>query len=156
MRRKERRQNVGVRMEPVRSFYLTLSTAAAPRLPGGDDASAKMWTLSISQFSEHDVAMAERWKNDMDGILIYVRSTWFIGYCNPINVLGTFSRQVFSLRRLPHFSLTTTRHSSLIPPTCPPDFFNKSRRNSLASPTEIDSPLRPLTTRFGPHQLRFM
>jgi len=44
---------------------------AAPSLPGGDDPSAKMWSLSISQFSEHDAAMAERWKNDMDGILIY-------------------------------------------------------------------------------------
>jgi len=59
------------------SFYLTfkflfLYIAAAPSLPGGDDPSAKMWALSISQASEHDLAMAERWKNDMDGILIYV------------------------------------------------------------------------------------
>ena len=155
MRRKERRQNVSVRMESLRSFYLTLSTAAALSLPGGDGPSAKMWTLSLSQFSEHDAAMAKRWKNDMDGILIYVRSTWFIGYCNPINVLGTFSRQVSSLRRLPHFSLTATRHSGPIPPTCPLDFFNKSRRNSPASPTESGSPLRPLT-RFGPRDMRFM
>jgi hypothetical protein len=155
MRRRERRRNVSVRMESLPSFYLTLSTAAAPSLPGGDDPSAKMWSLSISQFSEHDAAMAERWKNDMDGILIYVRSTWFIGYCNPINVSGTFSRQVSSPRRLPHFSSTATSYSSPIPPTCPPDFFNKSRRNSLASPTVIDSPLRPLT-RFGPRDMRFM
>jgi hypothetical protein len=73
MKRKERRQNVGVRMELLPS-YLTLSTAFAPSLPGDDhvDPSAKMWALSISQSSEHDTAMAKRWKNDMDGILIYV------------------------------------------------------------------------------------
>lgn len=90
MRRKERQQNVGihVHVQFLRPFYLTfyLSTGAAPSLPGGDDPSAKMWSLSISQASEHDLAMAERWKSDMDGILIYVRSTWFIDDSNPINV----------------------------------------------------------------------
>jgi hypothetical protein len=153
MKRKERRQIVGFRKESLPP-YLTLSTAPAPS-DDRVDPSAKMWTLSISHFSEHDAAMAKRWKNDMDGILIYVRSTWFIGYSNPINVLETSSRQVFSLPRLPHFSSTATSYSSLIPPTCPPDFFYKSRRNSPASPTKIDSPLRPLTTPFGPNDMRF-
>jgi hypothetical protein len=32
-----------------------------------------MWALCIAQAEEHDTAMVERWKADMDGILIYVR-----------------------------------------------------------------------------------
>ncbi|KAH9048803.1 hypothetical protein EDB84DRAFT_1455772 [Lactarius hengduanensis] len=35
------------------------------------DPSSKMWTLCISQADKHDTAMVERWKADMDGILIY-------------------------------------------------------------------------------------
>ena len=48
-------------------------TQAAAALPGGDDPSAKMWALSISHSGQHDDAMIDRWKNDMDGILVYVR-----------------------------------------------------------------------------------
>jgi hypothetical protein len=33
-----------------------------------------MWALCIAQADEHDTAMVERWKADMDGILIYVRT----------------------------------------------------------------------------------
>jgi hypothetical protein len=39
----------------------------------GDDPSSKMWILSITHADKHDSAMVERWKADMDGILIYVR-----------------------------------------------------------------------------------
>jgi hypothetical protein len=39
----------------------------------GDDPSSKMWILSITRADKHDSAMVERWKADMDGILIYVR-----------------------------------------------------------------------------------
>ena len=39
----------------------------------GDDLSSKMWILSITHADKHDSAMVERWKADMDGILIYVR-----------------------------------------------------------------------------------
>ncbi|KAI9460120.1 hypothetical protein BJY52DRAFT_1263070 [Lactarius psammicola] len=35
------------------------------------DPSSKMWGLCISQADKHDTAMVERWKADMDGILIY-------------------------------------------------------------------------------------
>jgi hypothetical protein len=41
--------------------------------PPGDDPSTKMWVLSISHADKHDSEMVERWKDDMDGILIYVR-----------------------------------------------------------------------------------
>ena len=39
----------------------------------GDDPSSKMWILSITHADKHDSGMVERWKADMDGILIYVR-----------------------------------------------------------------------------------
>ena len=42
--------------------------------PASDDPSTKMWLLSISQADKYDAAIAEGWKADMDGILIYVRS----------------------------------------------------------------------------------
>ncbi|KAH9005865.1 hypothetical protein EDB86DRAFT_2876669 [Lactarius hatsudake] len=35
------------------------------------DPSSKMWALCISKADKHDTAMVERWKADMDGILIY-------------------------------------------------------------------------------------
>jgi hypothetical protein len=38
-----------------------------------DDPSSMMWALCISKTDKHDTAMAERWKADMDGILLYVR-----------------------------------------------------------------------------------
>jgi len=50
-----------------------LSTRSATDLTGGDEPSANMWALSISHATKHDAAMIDRWKSDMDGILIYVR-----------------------------------------------------------------------------------
>jgi hypothetical protein len=40
----------------------------------GDDPSSSltMWTFSIAHADKHDRDMVERWKDDMDGILIYV------------------------------------------------------------------------------------
>lgn len=38
-----------------------------------DDPSTKMWLLSISLADKYDAAMAEGWKADMGGILVYVR-----------------------------------------------------------------------------------
>jgi hypothetical protein len=40
---------------------------------GSDDPCTKMWLLSILQAAKNDAAIAEGWKADMDGILIYVR-----------------------------------------------------------------------------------
>ena len=37
------------------------------------DPSSKMWAFCTAQADEHDTAMVDRWKADMDGILIYVR-----------------------------------------------------------------------------------
>ena len=46
----------------------------APSNPTSDDPSPKMWLLSVSQADKHDAVVAEGFKADMDGILIYVRS----------------------------------------------------------------------------------
>jgi hypothetical protein len=40
-----------------------------------------MWVLSISHADKHDAEMVERWKDDMDGILIYVRFKRLVGVC---------------------------------------------------------------------------
>jgi hypothetical protein len=36
--------------------------------------SSKIWSLYISEAEKHDRALAESWKGDMDGILIFVSS----------------------------------------------------------------------------------
>ena len=51
-------------------LLLPTLSAAGPLHDAG--SSVKMWQLSISHATQHDTAMADRWKNDMDGILIYV------------------------------------------------------------------------------------
>ncbi|KAI0247268.1 hypothetical protein BJV78DRAFT_1285694 [Lactifluus subvellereus] len=43
----------------------------APDPLESNDPSSKMWAFCISQAENHDTATAERWKADMDGILIY-------------------------------------------------------------------------------------
>ena len=53
-------------------FNIEFLPLAVPPGPG-DDPSTKMWVLSISHADKHDSEMVERWKDDMDGILIYVR-----------------------------------------------------------------------------------
>ena len=55
----------------ISTFYNILFPPLA--IPPGDDPSTKMWVLSISHADKHDSEMVERWKDDMDGILIYVR-----------------------------------------------------------------------------------
>lgn len=52
---------------------ILLPSILAVGLSGVDNPSAKMWYLSLSHFTKHDEAMTDRWKGDMDGILIYVR-----------------------------------------------------------------------------------
>ncbi|KAH9957473.1 hypothetical protein BJV74DRAFT_420364 [Russula compacta] len=50
------------------------ATAQAPASsgsPGSDGPSMKMWDLCLTYAEKHDTAMFERWKDDMDGILIY-------------------------------------------------------------------------------------
>ena len=69
------RRKVCAHMTIVLLFSEILLPAPSPS-PAGDDPSTKMWLLSISQADKYDAALAEGWKADMDGILIYVRSTY--------------------------------------------------------------------------------
>src|SRR5579863_4152837 len=103
-----------------------------------------MWTLNISHTTKRDAAMVDRWKSDMDGILIYVRLKMAQTFGTPFTFLTTLSRRVYSLQRLLRSSLKATSTSSLMHLKYPRGFFNESRRNSLGSPTENDSPLRLL------------
>ena len=34
-----------------------------------------MWTLSLSQFEKYDQEITDRWKNDTDGVLVFVRNS---------------------------------------------------------------------------------
>ena len=59
------------RLGSVSKIVLFPPVASLPA--SGDDPSSKMWILAIAHADKHDGAMVERWKADMDGILIYVR-----------------------------------------------------------------------------------
>ena len=63
---------------------LTPYAYPAPDHLESNDPSSKMWAFCISQAEKHDTAMAERWKADMDGILIYVRTDRII-FDSPIH-----------------------------------------------------------------------
>jgi hypothetical protein len=43
-----------------------------------DDPSNKIWAVYVTEASLHDKDLVERWKSDMDGILIFVRIAIFI------------------------------------------------------------------------------
>jgi uncharacterized membrane protein len=42
-------------------------------------ASAKLWAVYISEAEKYDKAMVERWRTDMEGLLIFVSVTWVKG-----------------------------------------------------------------------------
>ena len=156
-RKRERCPKVHFYVELLRRFsdIQFPSALSTTGLTGGDEPSANMWTLNISHAAKHDAAMVDRWKSDMDGILIYVRLKMAQTFGTPVTFLTTLSRRAYSLRRLPRSSLKATSISSLIHLKYLPGFFNKSRRNSPGSPTEHDSPLR-LLKHFGLNVMLFM
>ena len=63
--------HIGLATSPLP--LLIVFSSVAILATSGDDPSSKMWILSIAHADKHDSAMVERWKADMDGILIYVR-----------------------------------------------------------------------------------
>jgi len=75
----------------VRSFN---SNQAATNLPNKMNLSNKMWFLSISRAEEFDAAIADRWKADMDGILIYVRPNRLMSFATLYRSLDGFSAMV--------------------------------------------------------------
>ena len=105
------------------SEILLPSTLDGASSSGGDDPSAKIWNLSLARTSEHDAAMIDRWKGDMDGILIYVCFRTVYRRLELHLPFGTMlSRQVYSPRRSLHFSSKATSTSSPIPLRGPPTF----------------------------------
>ena len=75
MRKRARQQTVCIHIGLRRlvSVSKLVFPPVAILAASGDDPSSKMWILSITHADKHDSAMVERWKADMDGILIYVR-----------------------------------------------------------------------------------
>ena len=67
-----------------------------------------MWDLIISHADKHDTAMVERLKDDMDGILVYVRFYSVPWRIHPIYLSKWVSRQVYSPRLLLHLSSKVT------------------------------------------------
>ena len=61
----------------LHSNYLLPSTLGPAGMPGDDDPSVKMWALSILHANQHDNAMIDRWKKDLDGIIVHVRCKMF-------------------------------------------------------------------------------
>ena len=114
-----------------------------------NDPSSKMWAFCISQAHKHDTAMTERWKADMDGILIYVRTDRII-FDSPIHLSKPVCRRVCSPRQLLHSSSKATKPSSLILATYPQDF-GRLQSNLLQCLMEPPYPLRRPLTHFGPH-----
>jgi Family of unknown function (DUF6535) len=46
-----------------------------PQSSNYDDPSSKIWSVYNSEASVHDKGLLEGWKSDMDGILIFVRTS---------------------------------------------------------------------------------
>jgi len=40
-----------------------------------DERAAKFWSVYVDEAESHDKALVETWKDDMEGILIFVRSS---------------------------------------------------------------------------------
>jgi hypothetical protein len=54
--------------------FLTTVTARVGRSASkGDDTSGKVWSVYLSEAERQDRALAENWKGDTEGILIFVR-----------------------------------------------------------------------------------
>jgi hypothetical protein len=72
-RAKEQKVCIHIALRRLVSVSKIVFPSVARIATSGDDPSSKMWILSITHADKHDSAMVERWKADMDGILIYVR-----------------------------------------------------------------------------------
>lgn len=72
---------------------MTVMSTEAAESGSYDDPQAKMWSLYISEAEKFDRALADSWKDDMDGILIFV-SDRSIMSIRPHS--KNFTRQVYS------------------------------------------------------------
>src|SRR5258705_5512341 len=51
---------------------------ADPELVNDDHPSGKIWSVYVSEAEKEDRALAEGWKGDMEGLLIFVRCSLFL------------------------------------------------------------------------------
>lgn len=69
-----------------------------PRMVGDfDDSANPLWSLHAKESKSHDEARIQSLKNNMDGILIFVRAFSFLYYFMPRTNVPKSSRQGYSL-----------------------------------------------------------
>lgn len=59
----------------VSKNWLRLTLTAARGAPKSSDTSGKVWSVYLSEADRQDKALAENWKGDTEGILIFVCTT---------------------------------------------------------------------------------
>jgi hypothetical protein len=139
-------------------FTLTPFTHLPPDFRDNDDPdpnpdpASRLWSLCNSQADKHDTAMAESWKADMNGILLYV-CIQTVGFNRPTHLAESVFRRVYSPRRLLYSSSKATSYSSLILLRYPQDFFARLQTNLLQSPMEPTHPLHRPMNRFNPNAM---
>jgi hypothetical protein len=61
----------------VSKSWLRLTLTTARGLPKSSDTSGKVWSVYLSEADRQDKALAENWKGDTEGILIFVSTAQF-------------------------------------------------------------------------------
>lgn len=55
----------------IHMFFIALDASA-------EASGAKIWAVYVSEAEKYDQALVESWKNDMQGILIFVRNYYVV------------------------------------------------------------------------------
>lgn len=109
--------------------YCTTATARlGQNASKGSDASGKVWSVYLSEAERVDRALAENWKGDTEGILIFVRIV--LSDPPPTQALTfVYPRLVSLLLPWQHSSLRATSNCPLIPPPQLSSFYNRYPTN---------------------------
>ena len=91
------------------SCAYSISTLTVTSTTGQKDSDKEMWTIYMKQVKEYDKRMTVAWKEDANGILVFVSRSLLI----PPSIAITAKRPVFSLRPSAHLSSNSTK-------SCPP------------------------------------
>lgn len=91
------------------SSAYSISTLIVTSTTGQEDSEKAMWTIYMKQVKEYDKRMTAAWKEDANGILVFVGRSLLI----TLFIVITAKRLVFSLRPLAHLSSNSTK-------SCPP------------------------------------
>src|SRR6266851_1868453 len=93
----------------LKSTPYCIATLTVTSTTGREESEKEMWTIYIKQVKEYDKRMADAWKEDARGILVFVSRSLLI----PPSIAITAKRPVFSLRPSAHLSSNSTK-------SCPP------------------------------------